>query len=176
MKKVLALTAALSAGFSFSNMAQAGNCGAPGAESIRDIAADTPALSTLVAAVSKADLLDFIDGNRNLTVFAPTNDAFDATAREVLGDDTADGLDLVNALDKDTLSGILKYHIAPGERDSGDVLESSRVRTLSRSFTFPSLQGGVPFINDSQIVIPDVFACNGVVHVIGDQVLLPPSD
>ena len=175
MKKALALTAALSAAFSFSNVAQAGNCGAPGAESIKDIAAVTPALSTLVAAVSKADLLDFIDGNRNLTVFAPTNDAFDATAEAILGAGS-DGLDLVAALDPETLSGILKYHIAPGERDSGDVLDSSRVRTLSRSFTFPSLQDGVPFINDSQIVIPDVFACNGVVHVIGDEVLLPPSD
>lgn len=173
MRKALALAAALSV----SNMTHAGNCAAPGAESIADIAAGDPTtFSTLVAAVVKAGLLDFIDGNRNLTVFAPTNDAFDATAREVLMDDSATGIQLVNALDAESLSGILKYHIAPGERDSGDVLDSSRVRMLSRSFTFPSLQAEMPFINDSEIVMPDVFACNGVVHVIGDEVLLPPTD
>jgi uncharacterized surface protein with fasciclin (FAS1) repeats len=35
------------------------------------------------------------------------------------------------------------------------------------------VQDGVPFVNDSEIIIPDNFACNGVVHVIGDEVLLP---
>ena len=173
MKKALALAVALSA----SNLAQAGNCSAPGATSIADIAlANMDTFSTLVAAVVKTGMLDLIDGNRNLTVFAPTNDAFDATAKVVLMDDTAEGMHLVNALDAEALSPILKYHIAPGERDSGDVLGSRKVRTLSREFTYPSLDGGVPFINDSEIIAPDNFACNGVVHVIGDEVLLPPTD
>lgn len=173
MKKAIALTLALSA----SNLAQAGNCNASSAMSIADIAAaDMATFSTLVTAVVKTGLLDFIDGNRNLTVFAPTNDAFDTTAKVVLEDDMATGLDLVNALDEDTLSGILRYHISPGSRDSGDVLDAARVRMLSREFTFPSLQEGVPFINDSEIVLPDVYACNGVVHVIGDEVLLPPTE
>ena len=168
MKKALALAAALSV----SNLAQAGDCSDPHATSIKDIAAGNPAFSTLVTAVVKAGLLDFIDGNRNLTVFAPTNDAFDATAVAILGEGN-DGLDLVSALDPDALSGILKYHVAPGERDSGDVLGAKKVRTLSREFLRPSVQDGVPFVNDSEIIAPDNFACNGVVHVIGDEVLLP---
>jgi uncharacterized surface protein with fasciclin (FAS1) repeats len=167
MKKALALAAALSV----SNLAQAGNCSGPEATSIKDIAAGNPDFSTLVAAVAKADLLDFIDGNRNLTVFAPNNAAFDATAESILGHGN-DGLDLVAALDKGTLSGILKYHIAAGERDSVDVLDSRKVRTLSREFIRPSLQYGVPFINNSAIIAPDNFACNGVVHVITGEVLL----
>ena len=65
-------------------------------------------------------------------------------------------------------------HIAPGERYAVDVLGSTRVRTLSKEFTFPSLdENDMPFINDSPIVQPDVPACNGVVHVIGGAVLLP---
>ena len=172
MRKALALAVALSVG----NLAQAGNCSGPDAISIKDIAAGDPSFSTLVAAVAKAGLLGFIDGNRNLTVFAPTNDAFDATAKVALDDQGAEGLDLVSALDADTLSVILKYHIAPGERDSVDVLGANQVRMLNRDRTYPSVQGGVPFINNSEIIGPDNFACNGVVHVIGDEVLLPPED
>jgi len=173
MKKIIAFIAALTA----SNLALAGNCRAPDALSIKDIAAaDMATFGTLVAAVAKADLLDFIDGNRNLTVFAPTNAAFDATAKVALMDDTATGLDLVAALPKDALSDILRYHIAPGDRDSGEVLGADQVRMFNRDFTYPSLDGGTPFINDSPIIAPDNFACNGVVHVIDGQVLLPPAD
>ena len=171
MKRFLTLVAALS----LSNLALAGNCKAPGATSIKDIAAGNPDFSTLVAAAVKTGLVDFLDGNRNLTVFAPNNAAFDATAKIVLEDDEADGIDLVNALPEDALADVLKYHIAAGERDAEDVLGSSRVRMLNRDFTFPSLDGSTPFINDSEILWPDVFACNGVVHVIGDAVLLPPE-
>lgn len=173
MKKVLALAAAMSMG----SAAYAGNCKAPDAISIKDIAAGDPTnFSTLVAAAAKAGLVDFLDGNRTLTVFAPTNDAFDAAARAVLMDDMADGLDLVSALDEETLGVILKYHIAPGERDEADVLDSRRIRMLSRDFTFPSLDGGTAFINDVSVLQTDVFACNGVVHVLDGGVLLPPED
>lgn len=173
MKKVIALAAALAV----SNLANAGNCKAPDATSIKDIAAaDMGTFGTLVAAVAKAELLDFIDGNRNLTVFAPTNAAFDTTAKAVLMDDTATGLDLVAALDKDALSDILKYHIAPGERDSGEVLGAYQVRMFNRDFTYPSLDGPTPYINDSPIISADNFACNGVVHVIDGEVLLPPAE
>jgi uncharacterized surface protein with fasciclin (FAS1) repeats len=173
MKKVIALVAALTAG----NLAHAGNCAPDSAMSIKDIAVGDPAnFSTLVAAVAKAGLVDFLDGNRNLTVFAPTNEAFDATAKVALEDDMATGIDLVHALPEDALTDILKYHIAPGERDADDVLGASRVRMLNRDFTFPSVDGMTPFINGSEIVAPNVFACNGVVHVIHDGVLLPPDE
>lgn len=157
--------------FTSTHVAVAGNCANGG--SIKDVAIQN-GFTTLVAAVVKADLVDFLDGNRNFTVFAPTNDAFSATAEDILGPGN-DGIDLVAALTKQQLTDVLYYHIAPGERYSTDVLDSRKVRMLSREFTFPSLAGGVPFINDSEILLPDVTACNGVVHVIGDAVLLPPS-
>ena len=167
MKKILFLLITLTS----SHAAIAGNCADGG--SIKDVAIQN-GFTTLVAAVAKADLVDLLDGNRNFTVFAPTNAAFDATAVDILGPGS-DGIDLVAALTKEQLTDVLFYHIAPGERYSTDVLDSRKVRMLSREFTSPSLSDGLAFINESQIVLPDVPACNGVVHVIGDGVLLPPS-
>ncbi|TDG12481.1 fasciclin domain-containing protein [Seongchinamella unica] len=173
MKKILVLAAAMTVG----STAYAGNCKSPEALSIKDIAAnDMNTFGTLVAAAAKAGLVDFLDGNRNLTVFAPTNGAFDAAAQAVLEDDSATGIDLVNALDEDTLGVILKYHIAPGERDEADVLDSTRIRMLNRDFTFPSLDGTTAFINHVSVLQTDVFACNGVIHILDGGVLLPPEE
>jgi uncharacterized surface protein with fasciclin (FAS1) repeats len=140
---------------------------------IADLAIATPELSTLVAALVKADLVEFVDGRRQLTVFAPNNDAFDATA-DALG--FANGIELVDALPVSQLTDILTYHVAPGRRDSGEVLSSDQIRTFNRAFVYPSIMGGLPFINDSEIVSPDIFADNGVIHVIGTGVLLPPTE
>jgi len=167
MKKSLLLLMMLAS----SHAASAGNCADGG--TLKDVAIQN-GFTTLVAAVVKADLVDFIDGNRNFTVFAPTNDAFDATAEDILGPGN-DGIDLVAVLTKSQLTEVLYYHIAPGERYSSDVLDSRQVRMLDREFTYPSLASGVPYINDSEILMPDVQACNGVVHVIGSEILLPPS-
>ncbi len=167
-RKLIAILISLA----FAPAAFAGNCS--DGDSIVDLAVATPELSTLVAAVVKADLVDVLDGNRNFTVFAPTNDAFDATAETVLGAGNT-GIDLVNALPVDMLTNVLTYHVAPGKRLSDAVLTSSQIRMLSKDFTTPSVQSGAPFINDSEIALPDLEACNGVVHVIGTGVLLPPS-
>lgn len=138
---------------------------------IVDIAVSDPNLSTLVAAVVKAGLVETLDGRRQFTVFAPTNDAFDAAAEAILGPGN-DGIDLVDALSVTELTEILLYHVSPGERFSSDVLSSSRVRMVNKQFTYPSLQGGTPYINTAPIEAADVDADNGVVHVIGG-VLLP---
>ncbi len=138
---------------------------------IVDAAAGDPNFSTLVAAVVKAGLVDTLDGRRQFTVFAPTNTAFDTAAEAILGTGST-GIDLVNALSVYELTDILLFHVSPGRRLSGDVLGSERVRTMNKDFLFPSLQGGVPFINNAEIVVPDLQVDNGVIHVI-DAVLLP---
>ena len=71
-----------------------------------------------------------------------------------------------------TLRAVLLYHVAPGERSSGDVLSASRVRTVSKGFLRPSIVNGVPFVNNARILATDIGASNGVIHVI-DAVLLP---
>jgi transforming growth factor-beta-induced protein len=119
----------------------------------------------LIAAVDRSDLLSALDGKRQFTVFAPTDAAFESLF-DVLGVSSVDEIDLA------TLRAVLLYHVAPGERFASSVLDSTRIRTLSGGFLRPSLQGAVPYVNDAQILIPDVDASNGVIHVI-DQVLLP---
>jgi uncharacterized surface protein with fasciclin (FAS1) repeats len=121
--------------------------------------------SQLIAAVSRAGLVDALNGNRQFTVFAPTDAAF-ADLYTALGVSGVDEIPLA------TLKAVLLYHVAPGERFSGDVLDASRVRMLSKSFTYPSVDGSTPYINDARIVAADVDASNGVIHVI-DSVLLP---
>jgi uncharacterized surface protein with fasciclin (FAS1) repeats len=138
---------------------------------IRDIAAGNPAFSTLAMAAMKAGVLDFLDGNRTLTVFAPTNDAFDAAAAELL-DPSMDGVDLVSLLSPKELKSILLYHVSPGERLAADVVGARQIRMLNKQFTRPSLDGDSVFLNDSLITDVDIEASNGVVHII-DFPLLP---
>jgi uncharacterized surface protein with fasciclin (FAS1) repeats len=130
---------------------------------IVEIAAGNASFSTLVAAVVKTDLLDTLNGKRQFTVFAPTNSAFDD-----LAGGEGQGILLVNSLDADTLKSILLYHVAPGERFSEDVVAADRIRTMSKQFI------GVDEVLEG-LVLADVDASNGVVHVI-DFVLIPPAE
>lgn len=125
--------------------------------------ADTGEFSTLIAALVAADLVDTLSSRGQYTVFAPTDEAF------------ADiGLDADNIGDVpvEDLTDILLFHVARGRRDSTDILGSERVRMLNRGFTFPSIVEDEPFIDDAPILMPDVEATNGIIHVIGG-VLLP---
>lgn len=137
------------------------------------IAQSNPAFSTLVQAVVKADLVDVLNGQRMFTVFAPTNDAFNAAAKAVLGAGNS-GTDLVNALDKEALTAILLYHVSPGERFSGDVVSSERIRMMNKDFTRVSGTTIVGNNSEANLVLDliDIDASNGVIHVI-DFVLLP---
>ena len=127
--------------------------------------ADSGEFDHLIAAVVRADLVDTLNGKRQFTVFAPTDAAFE-TLFEALG------VDGVQDIPVDTLRTVLLYHVAPGARDSDAVLGSERIRTISKQFLTPSVSGGSAWINDARIILPDVWASNGVIHVI-DAVLLP---
>ena len=121
----------------------------------------------LIAAVTRAGFVGTLNGNRQFTVFAPTDAAF-----EDLYD--ALGVSGVDDIPVDTLRAVLLHHVAPGERFSGDVVGSTRVRTLNRDFVMPSVDGGAAFVDGARILLADVDASNGVIHVI-DSVLLPGS-
>jgi transforming growth factor-beta-induced protein len=127
--------------------------------------ASTGQFDHLIAAVVRTDLLDTLDGRRQLTVFAPTDAAFESVF-DLLG---VSGVDEIPV---DTLRSVLLYHVAPGERFSAAVLGSSRIRTVSKGFIHPSVRAGVPDVNDARIVAADIDVSNGVIHVI-DAVLLP---
>jgi len=127
--------------------------------------AETGEFSHLIAAVQRAGLVDTLNGNRQFTVFAPTDAAFDALFAKL-------GVSGVDDIPVATLRAVLLHHVAPGERFSADVLASTRIRMLDKSFTHPAIVNGVPTTDGATIVIPDVNASNGVIHVI-DEVLLP---
>jgi len=164
----------------------------PSGQTIVDIAGDNPDFSYLVAALMASDeyagtnYVAALSGKRQFTVFAPTNGAFDAAAQAVLMDPDATGPELVTYLvdsNPALLAEILAYHVAPGNRDAASVLGSTQVRTLSKSFVYPYVDmDGNAFLRDvdrlgfgspdAQIIAPNVFASNGVIHGI-DWVLLP---
>lgn len=121
----------------------------------------------LIAAVVKAGLVDTLNGNRQFTVFAPTDAAF-----EDLFD--ALGVNGIADIDVATLTAVLLYHVAPGERFSADVIASNRIRTLGKGFLRPTVHDGGAYVNDARIVAADIDVSNGVIHVI-DAVLLPGS-
>lgn len=121
---------------------------------------------TLIAAVVAADpgVLATLSGNGQLTVFAPTDEAFAALNLDATN---------IGSLDKEVLTDILLYHVAHGRRYANSVLDSSRIRMLDGGFVFQS--GGVLSDNlgrESAIIVTDVEAANGIIHAI-DQVLLP---
>jgi transforming growth factor-beta-induced protein len=127
--------------------------------------AQTGEFDYLIQAVVRAGLVDTLNGNRQFTVFAPTDAAFENLF-------TALGVSGIDQIPLDTLKAVLLYHVAPGERFSGDVVSSTRIRTVSKGFIVPSVHDGSAWVNDARIVAADVDASNGVIHVI-DKVLLP---
>jgi uncharacterized surface protein with fasciclin (FAS1) repeats len=127
------------------------------------INADSGEFSTLIAAVVYTGLVPTLNGKGQFTVFAPTDAAF-----AKLGLDAQS----IVTLPKSTVKNILLYHVARGERLSGDVVSASRIRMMNKQFTKVSLMNGGAYINDAMIVAVDVPAKNGVIHVI-DTVLMP---
>ncbi|MGW7053518.1 fasciclin domain-containing protein [Streptomyces sp. NPDC054887] len=126
-------------------------------------ASNNPALSTLVTAVKKAGLVDTLNNAENITVFAPTNDAFAKIPK-------AD-LDKVLA-DKATLTKILTYHVV-GEKLTPKQLENGSYETLQKSKLTTSGSGESYKVNDtSNVVCGNVPTANATVYIV-DTVLMP---
>lgn len=150
--------------------------GADDSGTILTIAANADDFSILAAAVEFAGLDDALNGRRQLTVFAPTNEAF----AKLLTDEIDTPEKLLNALGKETVKDILLYHVAPGNRGSGSVIDARQIRMLSKKFTYIQLEGENLQIGNSEngfanIIGTDIDASNGVIHVL-DSVLLPPAE
>jgi transforming growth factor-beta-induced protein len=140
-----------------------------------DIATSNEDFSTLVSAVVEADLAGVLAGDGPFTVFAPTNDAF-AAALEALN------LTAEELLASPDLGAILTYHVVPGTLMAADVLAaveagggSVMVETVNgASITVEVIDGNVVIDGTATVIMTDLVAGNGVVHVI-DAVILPPA-
>ena len=140
---------------------------------IVELASDDTRFSTLVAAVSAADLVDTLQSDGPFTVFAPTDEAF--TAYLEANDLTADEL-----LASDQLADILTYHVFSGEVFSAAAIEiaqgSENVVTMVNGDSLAlSLSGEDLYTNLSLVTDVDIDATNGVIHAI-DAVLVPPVE
>ena len=136
---------------------------------IAEIASDTDDLSILVDALKRVPaLLDAAgDAEADLTVFAPTNDAFTAFLEE---DDRFDDL---ASIPDEVLTSVLQYHILAGAKLAADLGETET--TLNdEAISISTTDDGVFINEDVKVTSPNIEASNGVVHLI-DKVLLPPS-
>ena len=185
MNKSLILSALLTlpVGAAFlSTPATAGDCtGEPttaapvAAQSIVDIALGDPQFSTLVSALSAADLVTTLQGPGPFTVFAPTNDAFAKLPEGTLRD-------LLKPESKGALTSILTYHVVGGALDAGVVTTTNGAVSLQgQQIDFQVRTEGTGrdkvtrvLVDGAEVVLADVQASNGVIHVI-DQVILPAS-
>jgi uncharacterized surface protein with fasciclin (FAS1) repeats len=128
-----------------------------------DAALATPELSTLVDAVVAAGLVDALNDAENITVYAPTNDAFAAIPPDVTG-----------ALLADTaaLTSVLTYHVTPSLDDPRRYVPPVRRGTLQGDVVFYQRMNSMPMVNNAAVSCTGVMTTNGYVWII-DSVLFP---
>ncbi len=120
--------------------------------------------STLVTAVTEADLAETLSGEGPFTVFAPTDDAFAAFDPATL--------DAALASPDGLLTEVLLNHVVEGAVLSSDLEDGMEIETLGGGTLTVSINGNTVMIGDATVVMADVEASNGVIHAI-DTVLLP---
>lgn len=136
---------------------------------IVQLAQTDTSLSILVSVVTKAGLAGTLSGTPNLTVFAPTNNAFRAAGFPQSRIDA-----LTTAEVTSVLIPILTYHVLGSYVSAANVPVSDAVTTLNTKKLFASRNANGVFVNGIKVVTADLNATNGVVHVIG-KVLIPPT-
>ena len=137
---------------------------------IIEVATANGSFTTLLAAVEAAGLTETLaSADGTFTVFAPTDDAFAALLAEL--EVTAEEL-----LANEDLAQILLYHVIIGAEVPSSAVETGAVTTGTDAGLSAWLNAGDDgvFINNAEVIIPDVDASNGVIHVI-DEVILPAN-
>ena len=128
-------------------------------------ASANPLLSTLVAAVKAAGLVDTLNSASNITVFAPDNAAFAkipaATLKGILAN-------------KAELTKILTYHVASGRYTPAQLASGMKIKTLEGGTVTPAMMGGNYTVNGSSVVCGNVQTANATVYII-NTVMTPPS-
>jgi uncharacterized surface protein with fasciclin (FAS1) repeats len=137
---------------------------------IVDNAMAAKSVSTLVAAVKQAGLVETLKGAGPFTVFAPTNAAFDKLPKGAVAG-------LMDPASKENLKGVLTYHVIPGRLVAADLKDGQEITTVNGEKLHISIKDGKVMVGNGKDVpatvqIPDVISSNGVTHVI-DGVVLP---
>ncbi len=167
MRLVALKSIVLSAIVVLSTAVFAGDYGKKAKKDIVDVAASNPDFSTLVAAVKAAGLVDALKGDGPITVFAPSNAAF-----EKLPAGTVENL--LKPENKDQLVAVLTYHVVPGKVKASDVVNVDSATSLQGQDITVTVEGQTVMVDEAQVVATDIEASNGIIHVI-DTVILPAS-
>lgn len=175
MKKSITLIALLAAALPLTLSAHCGSCGVGdkadhshadkmAKADIVDTAVAAGDFNTLVAAVKAAGLVETLKGDGPFTVFAPTDAAF-----AKLPEGTVESL--LKPENKDKLVAILTYHVVPAKVKSKDV-KPMKAPTVNGAQATITVKDGTVMIDDAKVVKTDIYASNGVIHVI-DTVIMP---
>ena len=121
----------------------------------------------LKKALDAAGLTPFFQWDNPLTVFAPTDEAFAKLPDGVLED-------LLKPENKQKLTAILSYHVAPGASEVADALQASKVEVVQNRTLKVAFSDGRVRVNDAALIDGDIECSDGIIHVI-DTVLLPPE-
>lgn len=138
---------------------------AAGTKDIVDTAIAAGDFKTLVAAIKAAGLVDTLKGTGPFTVFAPTDEAFAKLPAGTLDE-------LLKPENKDKLVSILTYHVVSGDVMSSDVVKLNSAKTLNGKDLTIKTEKGKVYVDNAQVVKPDIKASNGVIHVV-NTVMLP---
>lgn len=142
------------------------------AKNIVEVASSDARFSILVEAVTKSNLASALQGDGPFTVFAPTNDAFNALFAQL-------GVSGIADLDAATLTPILLNHVVSGQVKAAGVATgyASTLNTTSPGGNSVKIflnKGSDVMVDGSKVIITDLMASNGVIHAI-DKVILPSS-
>lgn len=147
-----------------------GGSDAGASNTIADIASSNPDFSMLVAAADRAGIVGTLAGPGSYTVFAPTNDAFAASGITMA---------MIESMPMASLQQILTYHALATEVRSTDITAGPVTSLANLSIILGTtggvtLNGGNAVTGGANVVMADIEADNGIIHVI-DRVLLPPD-
>ncbi len=123
--------------------------------------------NTLVAAVKAAGLVDALSGDKPMTVFAPTDEAFAKLPKGTVEM-------LLKPENKDLLTSILLYHVVPGDVRAEQVVELNAAQTANGQRVDIKVTDGKVRVDDANVVKADILTSNGTIHVI-DRVIMPSS-
>lgn len=134
------------------------------AANIVETAQGAGTFGTLLAAATAAGLADALATTDNITVFAPTDEAFAKLPEGTVAD-------LLKPENKAKLTAVLTYHVVPGKVMAADV-KTMQAKTVNGEELSIKVADGKVTVNNAKVIKTDVAASNGVIHVI-DTVLLP---
>ena len=140
------------------------------ADNIAEVATKAGNFKTLLSLVKAAGLTDALTGTDELTVFAPTDEAFKKVPKKTMDF-------LAKPENKDKLADLLKYHVVKGKVMAADVLKMktpSEVASLAGPQIKVTHTKDAVMVNQAKVIKADIAADNGVIHVI-NAVIMPPT-